>query len=269
MAPSRKKRPPKRRVAHQSKSPAANALSSESSKQNPTKQRSVTIDALRGLAIVLMIVDHVASNWFSVPIAIDTIRFETRLAMPLFAILLGYFLPLDGGFRLQRLAEVVAASVAVNLLYFPKHDEFEILASLLIASIIGTASRSAAPAMLGLIFLYQTDPLVRWFDYQLSIVLPIVAIGATLRRYGVAASWVAASFLLAITISGKWIYPSDTHRFLVWASLPALLMIVMARRWPAIQPAKVGWLGLDRIGRFPLSIYVAHYYLIYLVAFAM
>ncbi len=50
------------------------------------------LDAVRGLAIVLMIVDHVAGILFDLPIEVDNVRMLTRLSMPLFSVLMGYFL---------------------------------------------------------------------------------------------------------------------------------------------------------------------------------
>ncbi|MEM9826139.1 MAG: TraX family protein [Planctomycetota bacterium] len=303
MARARKKRP-KRRTSPTHPRPVSSTPDGDAKNQPrglSKAPRSAAIDALRGFAVVQMIVDHTASNVFAVPIAMDTVRFPTRLAMPLFAILLGYFLPVGGRFRTRRLVEIFVASVAVNLLYFPRHDDLEILASLLIAAIVGTTLRAAAPAMLGLFLFYQTDPLLGWFDYQLSIVLPIVAVGSILRRFGLAASLAAVSVLLVMTLSGKWIYPSDTHRFLIWMSPLALGLIELGRRmWKAnprlpkanprtskANPRKpddpprsrvllerirgllgqIGWLKLDLLGRYPLTIYVGHYYVLYAVAY--
>ena len=51
--------------------------------------RNYCLDSLRGLAIVLMIVDHVAGILYGQNIGESWIRFATRLSMPLFCVLTG------------------------------------------------------------------------------------------------------------------------------------------------------------------------------------
>ncbi|MEM9366374.1 MAG: TraX family protein [Planctomycetota bacterium] len=219
--------------------------------------RNANLDALRGLAILLMMVDHTAAFWFDLPIEVGGLRFLTRLSMPLFCVLLGYFLDPSGDLRPKRYAEVLLAAVLVNLLHWPLEGELEILPSLLLSALAGTLLRSLAPVLIAMVFVYQTEPSSRFFDYQLSIVMPLVAHGVLLRRFGLGWTLLSATFLLAVTSSGRFIYPQDTHRFLVWFLPPAIMLTWIANR------SKDGRIPvLPIMGRHPLTLYVVHYYLV-------
>lgn len=243
------------------------------------------LDALRGLAIVLMLVDHAVAMWIRIPIELNNVRFVTRLAMPLFAVLLGYFLSGDRVFRWRRWGEIAFAGLLVNLIYWPENRELEILASLLIAAILGTVLGRFAPLMLILFLAYAVDPIAVWFDYQLSLVLPLVALGITVRRLGPAAGLLVSAVLVVMTLSGRWIGVTDTHRFAVWMTPAATLLLAAAARWPdGLSPQQstgsawasaltlptrpLAWLGrrLAWLGRRPLTVYVVHFYLFAMVA---
>jgi len=208
-----------------------------------------------------MLIDHAASYWFDQKIGLGGVRFFTRLSMPLFCVLLGYFLPPDRRFRWTRYAQILAAGVAVNLLYWPRNGELEILVSLLTAALVGTALGRAAPLMLITMLFYQSDPSARWFDYQLTLVLALVAQGVVLRRFGPIVASVTGGVLLAMTVSGLWIWDTDTHRFLVWFLLPATGLVAWGTRFPERRIPGTEWLG-----RYPLTVYVVHFYVIALTA---
>ena len=70
--------------------PAARRETPSSRTVKPPRTRLHSLDALRGLAIVLMIVDHVCGILLSINIEFAGVRFWTRLSMPLFAVLMGY-----------------------------------------------------------------------------------------------------------------------------------------------------------------------------------
>lgn len=222
-----------------------------------TGSRNSNLDALRGLAILLMMVDHTAAFWLDMPIEIGGLRFATRLSMPLFCVLLGYFLDVSGDLRPKRYLQILIAALAVNAVYWPMEGELEILPSLLLSAFIGTLLRSLAPMMIVMIFFYQTEPSSQFLDYQLSIVMPVVAHGVLLRRFGLGWTLLSATFLLAITSSGRFIYPQDTHRFLVWFLVPSIVLVWVASRSPERRIPVLPFMG-----RHPLTIYVLHYYLV-------
>ncbi|MEM6779448.1 MAG: acyltransferase family protein [Planctomycetota bacterium] len=226
-------------------------------------QRNAAVDTLRGLAVVLMVIDHIAAYWFDVRIEIASIRFATRLSMPLFCVLLGYFIPSNWEFRFKRYGQIFAAGIMANAIYWPLNHEFEILASLLAAGLVGTSLGPAAPIMMLSILAYPTDPLASWLDYQLTLVFPLVAQGIILRRIGWKAAAVAGLVLLVMTLSGRWIQVTDTHRFVVWYLIPATVLLAMAQRWPDWQIRWLAWMG-----RHPLTIYVLHFYIIAAVMLA-
>ncbi|QDV64790.1 Acyltransferase family protein [Crateriforma conspicua] len=263
------KKAKKRRVRPKSSrkssaSSQSNVPGGRSSEAATLPPRNAALDTLRGLAIVLMLVDHAAAYWFDVRIELTSVRLITRLSMPLFCLLLGYFLPTDRRFRAVRLLQILAAAVAVNLVYWPLNHQLEILASLLLAAVVGTAMGRTAPLMLASILFYRLDPVSRWFDYQPTLVFALVGQGAMLRRFGIGPAIASGLALLGITISGHWIRPTDTHRFVVWFSLPATILVGLGRRFPDFRV-----IGLDWLGRHPLSIYVAHFYVIAAIAWAL
>lgn len=308
-------RPSARGVAPPEESSQANPVGSRTyqkegapsflSARSKPNHRNVWLDAIRGLAVVLMLVDHAAAAFFDARIELGGIRFVTRLSMPLFCVLMGFLLPPSPRwwpphFKFRRYAEILLACAAVNVIHWPQHHELEVLASLLIATVVAAVLGPFAPAMLIAFFAYQVDPIATWFDYQLSLVLPLVAQGIILRRYG---WWPAISIgvvLTLMTVSGQWIFPSDTHRFIVWFLIPAISLVHIASRVCPMSDAdptrrqtpehkspqraadskpSSPWgtntngvahsklvQGLGCLGRYPLTIYVAHFLLIAVVA---
>jgi hypothetical protein len=222
-------------------------------KSKPTHvDRNQTLDALRGLAIALMIVDHIAGLWLFIDIEPTSIRFATRLSMPLFASLMGYFLASSQISNWHRFWQIAAAAAALNLFYFTLYGQVEILASLLVAYLLHAA---LGPLFVGLFvtaYFYGVDPSVAYFDYPLSVVVACVAQGAILKRHG----WrIGLLTSLLICLSLPLIEPPT--RYVVFFFPIAIALIA----WGAAHP-QYRVKGLDFIGRHPLTVYLAQYAII-------
>tara|TARA_R110002049_G_scaffold2750_2_gene21427 strand:+ start:196066 stop:196863 length:798 start_codon:yes stop_codon:yes gene_type:complete len=223
--------------------------------------RNACLDTLRGLAIVLMVIDHVADLLLDISIRDSNVRLGTRLAMPLFCVLMGYFLKIESRHRFRRLLEVIAASALANLVFYPRYGVLEILASLVVAALLFKATGRWFVLMVLALFLYPWDPLAAWFDFPPTIVISFVAQGMILRRLGIKAA-LASGILLS---SGAiWMYqmnPLGVNYKLCLFILPATLLLYLGDRLPEKRIATLQW-----IGKYPLTIYVAQYYAISLAA---
>ncbi|WP_186776404.1 TraX family protein [Rubripirellula reticaptiva] len=224
-------------------------------------QRNVFLDTLRGFAIVLMVVDHVAGLLMDIRIQDSYLRLSTRLAMPLFCVLMGYFFILQSRFKYRRLGEVVVAAVMANLVFYPHYHSIEILGCLVLAALLFKATGPFFVGFAVLLFAYPWDPLVTWFDFPPTIVVSFVAQGMILRRFGIAAA-IASGLILS---SGAfWIHelqPAGVNHKLCLFILPATLLVDLGSRFPAKHIP-----GLDRIGQYPLTAYVVQYYAIMLIS---
>jgi uncharacterized membrane protein len=240
------------------------ARSLESQRKFPL--RNVYFDCLRGLAIVLMIVDHAAGLLFHTPIDYSTVRFGTRLSMPLFAILMGYFLTEHrfgksvaerGGYLAQRWLQIFLAGVLTNLLYYPLIGVFDILAGLLICYLLFLLLKDKFVWLMPVILLYPYDPLNRIFDYPLTIVICLVAQGIVLRKWGLGPATLSAISLslIGIALVGK---PS---LFVLLFSLPATLLLGLAAKSKGMTNPWLAWLG-----QRPLTAYVVQYYVLFAIS---
>lgn len=221
------------------------------------KQRNHCLDAIRGLAIVLMIVDHAADLLFEIGIQPMSIRMPTRLSMPLFSILMGYFLAGSKQVNWNRFFQLMAATAIVNIAYFSIRSQVEILASLLVCYCLFLALRSFFVLLLPVAFFFVLDPSTNYFDFSLSVVVGCVAQGMVLRQFGVRAAVSTAMVLLVATM-----VVSPPTQYVLYFVLPATLMIA----WGISQPNRSVPL-LSTTGRFPLTIYVAQYYVLIALSF--
>ncbi len=140
-------------------------------------------DFLRGIALLLMFLDHIA---FLLGIRIEpfTIRFLTRLSEPLFAMLFGYFLinrVNKGKFFDSRL---VAAALLSNLLFYTYTQRFDILVSFVLILPIATILKEKFVFLLPVVFLFSQDPTLYLLDYPISLVISQAAFGMLLRLGG-------------------------------------------------------------------------------------
>lgn len=227
------------------------------------------LDAVRGLAIALMLIDHAAASWFDAKIATSDIRFWTRFSLPLFCVLMGYLISSQPRLRWRRLGEIVAASIAVNLIYWPMHQELEVLASLAITQVLAALlmrspfAIAAGPMLIASLALYPWDVIAGLFDYQLTLVACLVGQGIVLQRFGLPVAIATGTGLTWAGFSEQFISPMDTHHLVFAFLVPATVMVGSAERFKTRTiPELSGLDGLEWIGRYPLTIYVTHYYFI-------
>ncbi len=273
---NRKRRPPAvsrhsqtespSRLAHR-RSPVGNPsnrrnLPAAEGKQN-SRPRNAAIDALRGLAIVMMVVDHAVGLLLGQSIEDSPVRVAMRLAMPLFCVLMGYFLPAPKNWHVRRFAEIAVTAVLVNLIFYPAYGCVDILCSLLIAGAIGVASGRFFPVFVIAALLYSVDPTDGWprggpLDFPLSIVLSFVALGSLHARYGGKIACLVAAGLTAFYLPAATLTPGSVSPLLFLFVLPATLLLSLAERFPTISVPGLRWLGQN-----PLKSYAAQYYLIF------
>ena len=229
---------------------------------NALTGRNRALDSLRGVAILLMIVDHVAFLFFDQNIELGQLRFFTRLSMPLFCILGGYLAAGKETVNWMRIAQVAVAACIVNLLYFPAYGQLEILVSLLLCylgyAMIGKWMMLCAGGAL----LYAWDPTASsslaadlWsgkaclLDFPFTIVATPFALGILLRKFGL--PWAVGALLLLLP--AIWLIPEPTV-FVLWLTPVALLLVAGGCSKPSysLRP-------LELIGRYPLRIYATQY----------
>ncbi len=230
------------------------------------------MDSLRGLAIVLMVVDHIWWLFVNPVIEPGSVRFFTRLSMPLFCVLLGYFLVpastvanwpaadrltwkqlLKTGvgkrtWRWRRLAEMTGTAIVLNLMFASQFEGLEILVSLVAAVLAYGVLGRWFLALLLAGFLFPIDASRSILDYPLTAVVPCVAAGLSLRVLGWRGGLVATG---AVLVSSLCVTPATVY---VLYFLPLAMGLVM---WAAYRSWSV-W-GLQWLGRYPLTAYATQY----------
>jgi uncharacterized membrane protein len=217
-------------------------------------ERMASMDALRGFAILIMFLDHIL--FLSPNSGFDPFnpRFFTRIAEPVFAVLLGYFLLNRGsGKLLPRLAEIIAVAFFVNLFFYTLTGKLEILASFILVFALYFALRERLVWLIPLVFFVSVDPTMNFLDYPLSLVASQVALGMGLRS-GMG-PWLALVFLAA-----AFVIPSPYSYAAIFTAVAAGL-VVLAQKFKDVSVP-----GLSQIGRKPLTYYVIQYALAAVVA---
>lgn len=227
------------------------------------------MDTLRGLAIIMMVVDHAVGLLLGQSISDSPVRLAMRLAMPLFCILMGYYLPTASTWRPRRFAQIAATAAIVNLIFYPAYGCVEILCGLLIAGGIGVACGRFFPFFVFAALLYPVDPTDGWpsggpMDFPLSIVLSFVALGSLQARYGGNIACLAAAALTACYFPATSLTPGSVSPLLFLFVLPATVLLWMAERHPSVSVPGLNWLGQN-----PLKSYAAQYYLIFAISVAI
>lgn len=222
----------------------------------PAVARDESLDTLRGLAIVIMIVDHFLMLVLSVEIEPYNGRFFTRLAEPLFALLVGYFLVGRGRRRVaSRLAPLFLAAALANLLFWGVFAKLEILATLLLVFALYLILAERLWVLLPAMALGAFDPTQAYLDYPLSVVAAQVAMGMLLHQ-----RWGLCLPLLAVAAS---VFLPAPIAYTAAFTLPAALLIEIARRRRGIALPV-----LAQVGRHALAAYVVQLVLIFAIAIA-
>lgn len=228
----------------------------------PPATRNAALDTLRGLAILLMIVDHVAWLYFDQPIQPTSIRFVTRLSMPLFCVLTGYFALRSSDTNWARLGQVLLAAIVVNFAYFTLYGRLEILASLLVCYLLIAACKAwfmlAALAFL----LFPWDVSAAVFDYPISAVATCMAVGGIQRKWG----WqigLSMAVLISLSLLALRGWQGD-FRIVSQPTVYVLIFLPLASGLLAVGTLRPAWSlrGLAWIGRYPLSVYVGQYFVL-------
>lgn len=208
-----------------------------------------------------MVVDHVADLLLNFSLQESYLRLGTRLAMPLFCVLMGYFLRLEARFEFRRLWQMLFAAVLANLVFYPHYQCIEILGCLVLAALLFKATGRFFAVLVVLLFAYPWDPLAVWFDFPPTIVVSFVAQGLILRRYG---AGVAIATAVMLSSGALWIHqlePTGVNHKLCLFVLPATLLVYVGQRIPSKRIP-----GLQWIGQYPLTSYVFQYYVITLLS---
>jgi uncharacterized membrane protein len=217
-------------------------------------ERMESMDALRGLAIIVMFLDHVL--FLSPNSSFDPFspRFFTRIAEPIFAVLVGYFLiGRENNKMLFRLLEILAVAFFVNVFFYALLGKFDILASLALSYLAYFALRDRIVLLLPAFVLFSLDPTLQLLDYPLSLVLSQVALGAAIRK-GLGPLLLFA-FLLAP------LFVPAPYSYVALFTIAAGFLVLLAQKYRDIKVPLA-----SQIGKKPLLYYVAQYILAGIVA---
>ena len=242
-------------MANRAKEKSKRSATSSPAPAKEAPVRNARFDALRGLAIALMVVDHVAMILWKFQLDSD-VRSVTRLAEPLFVLLFGYLLYGRPRARLgTRSLQLLAAALVSNALFYPAYHSLDILVTFLGVLLVFAALGNHLMFLVPLVLLLPWDPTRVIFDYPLFIVLGQTAFGMALRhRQGTWwGAWAGAAILgvAFLVLDGH-------HRLEIGLTGIAALALLAARRWPGQALP-----GLDFLGRHPVSIYALQFPVIF------
>ena len=239
-------------------------------KQPPTTKgadRNPSLDSLRGLAILLMVLDHVAFLFGDVRIEPTTIRMATRLSMPLFAVLMGYFLSRSTRVHWERFWQLTAAACLMSFVYFSLYRQLEILASLWVCYLLFTGARRVFAFLFVAVFFYAWDPSTQFlenplFDYPISLVVSCVSQGVILQRYGMRVAF--ATSLMVLPATQAWagaVYVEEPTQYVLYFVPLAVLLVGLGTTRPQWNNA-----SLALLGRYPLTAYIVQYLTLFALA---
>jgi surface polysaccharide O-acyltransferase-like enzyme len=201
--------------------------------ETPARGRDQALDRLRGLAIVLMIIDHalvvVMANWYWANWEDWTRTTLTRVAMPLFMVVSGLLIARKGRPSLRRIPQVVFAAIVLNEVFYQVNAGFtypEILAIyILLLPLYPLFVRYPIEvAALG-ILQFANLPITwdQWQGYQPGEVLAFLALGSLLNRHP------NSPVLKAGTYLPRWLGFFGRHPLVIYTA--HLLFFVLVGVW--------------------------------------
>lgn len=271
---------PPRRKRHSNSTDSLNAPSQRISLPGDSRNnsgRNVAMDTLRGLSIVMMVIDHACGLIGDWSILESPVRIAMRLSMPLFAVLMGYFVKspssksafslvdLDSPLK-SRWLQIGLAAVLVNLVFYPEYHCLDILCSFSLVALIAWVTGRAFPWLVLVVLIFPIDPTdgwpqLGWMDFPLSIVLGFAALGNLQARYGHRVGLLVAAGMTAFYPLATSLTPGSASPLLLLFVFPAAALIALAEKFPDARLP-----GLDMLGRNPLKAYVIQYYVIFAIA---
>jgi len=154
--------------------------------------RKRQLDALRGVAILLMLLGHsivVAQHTANAPDWLSWIRLTiTRLSMPLFMMVSGFAIARRGGVKWSRVGQIALAAVWINLVMWSSNVGYTTPEILVLWVLLAPFAKLIIrfPIEVATIGLLQTTvhpiPWEYWPNYQPGLVAAFLALGVLLRH---------------------------------------------------------------------------------------
>jgi len=208
---------------------------------NEAPERDNRIDRLRGLAVVLMVVDHLLVAATAVMVErptlmtlgrltlVDCLRLLTRPSLPLFAVCSGVLLSRRSSTSVRRLAQIGVAAAVSQVMFTPiaGMPDIDVLVVFLAAILMWPLARGhlVETIVLGIVAATNLPPFPHGLTgYSVGLVLAFMAVGAAVARSG----------------------PEDA--------------LGAARRLPS---------GFGRLGRRPITAYLIHLFAVRLLLIAV
>jgi len=224
------------------------------------------LDFLRGVAIIIMFIDHLTIYTTFEQIAPFNVRFFTRLAAPLFAIIFGYFLARPKMDVLGRMLTLLPAVFIVNIFFWPVLSVLDILASFTLALVAYLAFSEYGVIAISLIFMLMggADPTMNFLDYPLFVFLPLVSIGLLLKKDKNASLFALAAFLAAAALLN---FPAP-YNYTAYFALPAYALVVVFEGRKNFKMPFLNFVGarpvVSYVAQFVIAISLALLYHLYL-----
>lgn len=225
--------------------------------------RISTIDSLRGLAIIIMFIDHIALFLFNIDIEFLGVRFFTRIAEPMFAIIFGFLL-FDRSYDrvVNRLKEIVIVALVLNIILFSFSSKYEILVCFAIFQIIYILFGNFSKYLSFLIIFYSYDFTRSFLDYPLSIFIFQASAGMLLKdllSFSKKTTYLhlLISVCLAM-ISSVFIVNENSYKWTVFYSIIFLGIFYIINNQKIIIRNRL----LEEIGKRPLESYIVQYVIV-------
>jgi surface polysaccharide O-acyltransferase-like enzyme len=180
--------------------------------------RIFIIDAIRGLAIALMIIDHSLFAIETIGIANVVVEYSrlsiTRFSMPLFMIASGFIWALYG-LRIKRWIQVFILSILINLTIKVLWPDFNNPEILLVWTILAIASRLIVRFPITVMIIGYTQFIfwiVPWSGYQPGELAIFLGVGVLIARAPLDKTWKQIRFeklLSAFAFLGR--YPLSIY----------------------------------------------------------